>query len=52
MMQIQESGRQVQQECISILKDVSATKKLFTRMSYKILSTIVRSSHRFHHKFV
>jgi hypothetical protein len=36
----------------SILKDVSATKELFTRMSYNILSTIVRSSHRFQHKFV
>jgi hypothetical protein len=31
----------------SILKDVSATKELFTRMSYNILSTIVRSSRGF-----
>jgi hypothetical protein len=30
-------------------KGVSATKELFTRMSYDILSTIVRSSHRFQH---
>jgi hypothetical protein len=36
----------------SILKDMSAIKELFTRMSYNILTTIVRSSHRLQHKFV
>jgi hypothetical protein len=33
----------------SILKDVSATKELFTRMSHNILPTIVISSYSYHH---
>jgi hypothetical protein len=44
--------RVLKYEYVCILKNMSATKELFTRMSYNILSKIVRSSHRFQHKFV